>query len=496
MDRFFIETIDYLMHQSWQIAAVFVLVAAGCWGLRRASAHWRYLLWLIVLGKCLVPPIMNVPVAVLPDQPVPVLEQATISTPSAPVITEHTAAAENLLEPIEPTPAVLAAPQPTKNRWLPQLTFVQWLAVGYLAGASLFFVVTLTKAWQVNRTLRESRRPAAGQLQDQIAAVARQIAPRRMPTVWLVDRIAQPFVWGLFRGDIYLPADFGRSVSAEKLRGILMHELAHVLRFDAAVNALQVVAQGVFFFHPLVWWTNRKIRQEREKCCDEAAIAQLGLPARQYGSAIVDTLVAEYESSRPVPSLAIAGPVRNIEERIKTIMKANKRFQKRPSWTAIVTVSLLAMVTIPTALTLTARAEEKTTAATTQSGKKTDVQIEVEKAAQRESDAVESARAWLAVVDGGDYAKSWQQAAGFFRKAVSKDKWQGQLHAFRLPLGKVLSRTVKSRRHVTSLPGAPDGEYIVVQFETSFENKKSAIETVTPMKDKDGKWRVSGYYIK
>ncbi|KPJ71393.1 hypothetical protein AMJ52_08655, partial [candidate division TA06 bacterium DG_78] len=63
-------------------------------------------------------------------------------------------------------------------------------------------------------------------------------------------------------------------------------------------------------------------------------------------------------------------------------------------------------------------------------------------------------------------------------------------------LGKLVSRTVKSAKYTTSLPGAPDGEYVVIQYEASFENKQSAIETVTPMKDTDGAWRVSGYYIK
>jgi hypothetical protein len=65
-----------------------------------------------------------------------------------------------------------------------------------------------------------------------------------------------------------------------------------------------------------------------------------------------------------------------------------------------------------------------------------------------------------------------------------------------MPLGKVLKRTIKSSQYATSLPGAPDGEYVVIQYETSFANKKSAVETITPMLDKDGKWRVSGYYIK
>ena len=55
---------------------------------------------------------------------------------------------------------------------------------------------------------------------------------------------------------------------------------------------------------------------------------------------------------------------------------------------------------------------------------------------------------------------------------------------------------VMVRQFCRTVPGAPDGEYVVIQFETSFENKKSAVETVTPMRDKDGRWRVSGYYVK
>ncbi|MEW6571079.1 MAG: DUF4019 domain-containing protein [Nitrospirota bacterium] len=55
---------------------------------------------------------------------------------------------------------------------------------------------------------------------------------------------------------------------------------------------------------------------------------------------------------------------------------------------------------------------------------------------------------------------------------------------------------MKSKQYTTSLPGAPDGEYVVLRYKTVFENKKSSIEIVTPMLDKDGKWRVSGYYIK
>jgi hypothetical protein len=110
--------------------------------------------------------------------------------------------------------------------------------------------------------------------------------------------------------------------------------------------------------------------------------------------------------------------------------------------------------------------------------------------------AQQSSDVWLALVDSGKYADSWQEAAQLFRAAVSKDQWQSAMRASREPLGKMLSRKLKSATYSKTLPGAPDGEYVVIQYDSRFEHKQAAVETVTPMLDKDGKWRVSGYYIK
>ena len=115
---------------------------------------------------------------------------------------------------------------------------------------------------------------------------------------------------------------------------------------------------------------------------------------------------------------------------------------------------------------------------------------------EKENAAVISAEKWLGMVDAGKYLESWREAAELFRKAVKQEQWKQSLEVARKPLGKLLTRKIKTKTYKTSLPGAPDGEYVVIQFETLFEHKKSAIETVTPMIDKDGKWRVSGYYIK
>lgn len=114
----------------------------------------------------------------------------------------------------------------------------------------------------------------------------------------------------------------------------------------------------------------------------------------------------------------------------------------------------------------------------------------------KEIEAVTAAEDWLALVDAGKYGDSWKAASGYFKNAVKQGQWEQSLKAVRPPLGKLVSRKLLSKTFMTSLPGAPDGEYLVIQFDTSFQNKKSAVETITPMKEKDGKWRVSGYYIK
>ena len=106
------------------------------------------------------------------------------------------------------------------------------------------------------------------------------------------------------------------------------------------------------------------------------------------------------------------------------------------------------------------------------------------------------AESWLALVDDGKYEDSWKATSSYFRNAVTKEQWINSMNAYRKPLGKTITRKIESNQYTTSLPGAPDGEYVVIQCKTSFTNKKSAIETITPMKDNDGKWRVSGYYIK
>ena len=113
-----------------------------------------------------------------------------------------------------------------------------------------------------------------------------------------------------------------------------------------------------------------------------------------------------------------------------------------------------------------------------------------------EEAAKTAADAWLALVDKEQYAESWDQAAKAFKGAVTRDKWKEAAAAARTPLGKVVSRKLKSRQYTESLPRAPAGRYVIIEYDTEFEKKPAAVEIVTPMADPDGTWRVSGYFIR
>jgi tetratricopeptide (TPR) repeat protein len=110
--------------------------------------------------------------------------------------------------------------------------------------------------------------------------------------------------------------------------------------------------------------------------------------------------------------------------------------------------------------------------------------------------AIAAAGTWLKLIDEGQYAESHRAAAKYFQGAVTETAWENSMETFRKPLGTVVSRSLKSAVSHPELPGAPDGSYVVMQFDTSFTDKKVSVETVTFMLEKDGQWRAAGYYIK
>jgi Protein of unknown function (DUF4019) len=107
-----------------------------------------------------------------------------------------------------------------------------------------------------------------------------------------------------------------------------------------------------------------------------------------------------------------------------------------------------------------------------------------------------AAGTWLKLVDSGNYAQSWDQAANLMKTSVAKEQWQQILDSNRAPLGSLISRRLTSAQYREELPGAPAGHYVVLRYDSTFEHRNSVTETAAPTLDKDGTWRVSLYYIK
>ncbi len=112
------------------------------------------------------------------------------------------------------------------------------------------------------------------------------------------------------------------------------------------------------------------------------------------------------------------------------------------------------------------------------------------------AEAERAARPWLALVDEGRYGESWDSAAVVFRGAVTRSDWGGAVREGRAPFEPFGARELLGSAYQTQLPNAPPGAYVVIQFRTKAGKGRTVIETVTPAKEKDGRWRVAGYYVR
>jgi hypothetical protein len=116
-------------------------------------------------------------------------------------------------------------------------------------------------------------------------------------------------------------------------------------------------------------------------------------------------------------------------------------------------------------------------------------------AAPSNDQAGPSGEAWLKLIDRAKYAESWREASAYFRSRIPEKQWVIMVQGVRAPLGVLLSRKQRSIAFTATLPGAPDGNYAVIVFDTSFQNKASAMEQLTVMAYGE-KWRVAGYFIR
>jgi beta-lactamase regulating signal transducer with metallopeptidase domain len=256
-----------LLHFLWQgilIAAVYA-AARGC----AARSEVRYLLASVALGVMAAAPVATWIALRLPSSHV-VTAAASVSVPHA------ASGAAGFRE----LPRFLAASyEGVPSSWL------SWVAVAWSAGVVVFWL-RLLGGWIIAERLRRRQvRPAPWQWQQAFDGLRARLRVSR-PVPLLVSGLVQvPAVVGLLRPVVLVPLGALAGLPAEQMEALLLHELAHIRRYDYLVNALQSMVEALLFCHPAVWWVSGHMRSERELCCDDAAVAVTG-DAQNYARAL------------------------------------------------------------------------------------------------------------------------------------------------------------------------------------------------------------------
>ena len=166
--------------------------------------------------------------------------------------------------------------------------------------------------WQVRR----SRIRASHEIEDAVPALAERFGVRRAIRVFASARTRVPAVFGWLRPVLLVPVSAMTGLGPNELRAILAHEVAHIARHDFVVNCLQSALEVLLFYHPAVWWVSHRIREEREMCCDAAAVEVCG-DAVRYSRALL-----ALEEGRQHFALAVNGG--SLKRRVERLLVPQK----------------------------------------------------------------------------------------------------------------------------------------------------------------------------
>lgn len=191
---------------------------------------------------------------------------------------------------------------------------VRGASVVWLAGVT-FCLVRVGLEWRKLRQFNQLRVGDAGpETRDLVSTLAAELGVGPSVTVLRSGRAAVPMVFGWRHPKLLLPSDVTRALDPGQLRAVLAHELAHVRRLDYVANLLQVGAEAMLWFHPAARWVSRRVRTEREYCCDDVALS-VGVDATDYAHAL-----AALDEARDDCRLVVAAASGTLLDRIQRIV--------------------------------------------------------------------------------------------------------------------------------------------------------------------------------
>lgn len=327
-----------LWQSSLLIAAVFALDLAMR---RRVRAAVRYALWLIVLVKLMLPPSFassaSLAYWIIPakQSPAPKPTPTYIVTYGNSTFAELPVSVQSMLPVAEPE---VFRSTLTLRAWL----LLSWTVAGlWLAG------ILCRRTQRVRQRLTRTEAPA-DELSGLLEECRRQLRLRCPVRLRVSADNSSPAVCGLFRPVILLPRQLTTSLNQSQMRAVLLHELFHLKRGDVWVNCAQTLLQIFYWWHPLLWLANARIRRVREEAVDDAVMLALADDAETYAPTLLE--VAKLAFNRPVSSLGLVGILESrsaLRQRIERLMDFRPPRQAGLTMASAVCVLAFAALAVP-----------------------------------------------------------------------------------------------------------------------------------------------------
>ena len=439
------------------VAALLALVAiaAGTVCRRPALVHG---LWLLVLLKLVTPPLVRVPV-VWPAAAEPAALNASfpaVESPSAPPADREQPPAplpvaeeatrvfvildEESEEPAVSAEAALLAPVvAAEPSWWPRLLPALWPA-----GSLCWFTLALVRLARFGRLLRFAR-PAPAALQERTRRLARRLGLSHCPRVELLPGRIAPMLWAVGGPPrLFVPADLAGAIDDAQMDTLLVHELAHLRRRDHWVRVLEFVVMGLYWWHPVVWYARRALREAEEQCCDAWVVSTLPGAGRTYASALMDTLDFLSSAQPAVPPLASGlGQVADLKRRLTMILRGTT--PRALSWPGCLAVLAVGAFFLPLLPAVQAQAPSKEEAEKKTVTSDLDVQIDqkqLDDATKQLAEAEAQLKMKQAMLE---QARANLKAAA---AAAQKAKIEAEKQRVQTKVKSALDKSVRQRRDV------------------------------------------------
>jgi len=323
---------------SVQLAVLVSILSGLDWLIRdRARAALRHGLWMLVVVKLLLPVDLLSPTAIVywaaPWLLTPAVRVPRVAAGSVTVVSE----VSRVVGPVGLKTATPAHPK---------LELAGGLLLVWVVGCGAWAIWVLVRSREVARPVRDSDE-APEALQTVLAETAAGLGLRsKLPRLYLTNTAQGPDLCGLLRPVILLPRGLSEQIDAESLRQVLRHELIHLQRWDLAWNLLQVCVQIAWWWNPLVWFANARIRSLREAAVDEAVMLESG--SDEYPATLV--AVARYCAVPPRMPMAFLGVLESgsrLEVRVRRLLERPLPRSARLGWVGCVTVLVAGALFLP-----------------------------------------------------------------------------------------------------------------------------------------------------